>query len=541
MEEATHWSEILLQRRSEGKTSRAWEMVTTHKIDQANLFVRQHEGVISAVRRLPMELVQEIFLLFRNTYKSRFSTIHFGQSNTVAPWVLGQVGKSWRTIALNLPTLWRHIPTIYLANSSSRVKLQMQYVGELLRRSGGVLLDISVCVSGFNGTTHPVIDILCEHAERWENVCFGLKRNTFEGLRSVKGRLPALKSLALTDPSVYGDFSESNIINDCFSIAPLLETVQVEGQIRRIFPLPLGQIRHFHENLSYDTLITPIFNSRILETLCLNIFTQNFTFPVTTLPSLIKLHVICHYSLPSSDCFDNVTIPAVRSIKMLTPQANLLPSVTRMISNSSSCVVADIHGRFKVIDQGDLTQLLRLTPELLNLSITMPSSDSDIFALSMNQHLVPLLRSCEFVIEEKGQCDFNLATSLITLASSRCEIGTHDAAVDAAVLPEEIKCLESLRVRFGISEIVSLYEMHSHLEEWIPTSCSQQLISLREQLYDTIPSLHEMSYSRPISFSALDWNHQVNQVLTNINNVSVDDVRSIIVSIFCLKIALNQR
>ncbi|PPQ89466.1 hypothetical protein CVT25_011992 [Psilocybe cyanescens] len=530
--EAARWSEILVQRRKDGQPGRAWEMVTRHKIGLAHRFVRQHVGVVSAVRKLPTEILQEIFLWVTQISQRRSSSVRLRHFD--APWELGQICQSWRTISLDLPFLWNRLPTVYLDSSSTRTKLQVQYVNELLRRSRGVPLDVGIGVDGFNGKTHPIIDILCQHAERWETAALSLRCKAFDGLRSIRGRLSALETIALSDPFSELPWTEETF--DCFEIAPLLTTVRLDGHVRRVFPLPLDQLLHFHESLTFDAPLSEIFNSRILETLTLVVYPADFAFPVATLPCLVKLRMHCQYSSPASHCFDNLTVPAIEDIKILTPEENLLPSVIRMLSNSSPCTLKDLTARFQTIERDQLTNLLLLTPGLLSLNITMPSSYSDIFYLAsghMNRPLVPLLRTCEFHIDDVNSAD--VAAALNLLASARCELQNETAE---GMSLWEVQRLETLCIRFNDRMNIPLQELHARLEAWVPTSRSDELASLKNQLYRKVPSLHELYYSRPKN-SRMDWNDQVTQILTKINAVAVDDVGDIIVSFHVANVTFN--
>ncbi|KAF9483085.1 hypothetical protein BDN70DRAFT_929426 [Pholiota conissans] len=121
-----------------GQTNRGWETVMRHKIGQATRFIKQHESIISAVRRLPPEIIQEIFvwatLNIRN--HSRYRMV------SELPWKLSQVSHSWRVNALSISTLWSFLPTLQLKKSRATTRHQMGYVSELLRRSGQSPLDI---------------------------------------------------------------------------------------------------------------------------------------------------------------------------------------------------------------------------------------------------------------------------------------------------------------------------------------------------------------------------------------------------------------
>ncbi|KAJ6595151.1 hypothetical protein DFH09DRAFT_1024997, partial [Mycena vulgaris] len=64
--------------------------------------LRQHKAIISPVRRVPPELLCEIFSLTL-PWKKMFNDIEVLQS----PWRLGHVCAPWRDAAIGYPPLWR--------------------------------------------------------------------------------------------------------------------------------------------------------------------------------------------------------------------------------------------------------------------------------------------------------------------------------------------------------------------------------------------------------------------------------------------------
>ncbi|KAJ6620667.1 hypothetical protein B0H10DRAFT_1791506, partial [Mycena sp. CBHHK59/15] len=60
--------------------------------------IRNHESVLSPLRRMPIELLS---LIFSFTLAS-----HERYNRETAPWNLGQVSSYWREIVLSQPTFW---------------------------------------------------------------------------------------------------------------------------------------------------------------------------------------------------------------------------------------------------------------------------------------------------------------------------------------------------------------------------------------------------------------------------------------------------
>ncbi|KAJ6562564.1 hypothetical protein B0H19DRAFT_892918, partial [Mycena capillaripes] len=63
-------------------------------------FVEGHKAVISPVRRLPLDIIQEIFVACIPTHRNCV------MSTAEAPVLLGRICSSWRVISLSTPRLW---------------------------------------------------------------------------------------------------------------------------------------------------------------------------------------------------------------------------------------------------------------------------------------------------------------------------------------------------------------------------------------------------------------------------------------------------
>ncbi|KAJ6619994.1 hypothetical protein B0H10DRAFT_1739000, partial [Mycena sp. CBHHK59/15] len=72
----------------------------TQKYDQLNEFIDAHLALVSPVRRLPDDVVQEIFAA------SLPSNQNTTMSGAESPLLLCHICRAWRTIALATPRLW---------------------------------------------------------------------------------------------------------------------------------------------------------------------------------------------------------------------------------------------------------------------------------------------------------------------------------------------------------------------------------------------------------------------------------------------------
>ncbi|KAF7373727.1 hypothetical protein MSAN_00583700 [Mycena sanguinolenta] len=69
-------------------------------------YVQAHSALISPVRRLPRDIIQEIFLACMPTHRNCV------MSATEAPILLGRICSAWRAISLNTPRLWASVHVV---------------------------------------------------------------------------------------------------------------------------------------------------------------------------------------------------------------------------------------------------------------------------------------------------------------------------------------------------------------------------------------------------------------------------------------------
>ncbi|KAJ7435432.1 hypothetical protein FB451DRAFT_272076 [Mycena latifolia] len=282
--------------------------------------LRQHHVILSPVRRVPPELLGEIFSLTLPWSRH----IH----NVVAhqpPWRLGHVCALWRHAAVTYPALWR-----YFDLSPSFTTPVNQYPLPMLEttllRSGNLPLDVTF--GGWSQQTSNAawLDMFLSHCNRWATIHIlyvtdsGAFRDIF---RRVKGQLPALQKLKLLSPR-YHDVPD---LPDYFATAPELREVLLTNsgldRPSHALPIPWSQITH------YRGVYSPSHQLQILQSApnlvhCGMGFIDNDNAleenQIVTLPCLRRLHsressFLDHLQLPSLDTlfllYDGDTLPSL--------------------------------------------------------------------------------------------------------------------------------------------------------------------------------------------------------------------------------------
>lgn len=189
-------------------------------------FIQDHQSLLHWTRRIPTELLVTIF-------------ISCTDDNTVIPWNLSQVCCRWRTIALNVPRLWRKVPFIHHFATEQRFIDFLAY--DYLRRSGVESIIFSWLPSRHR-LTESLYSVLLDHVGRWGDVHLILDRSQNDQLYrrfvDLNGRLPLLYALKLTFV-----VPPPNLSLEAFRFAPQLRYIEASDP-SLLFVSPEGELLH---------------------------------------------------------------------------------------------------------------------------------------------------------------------------------------------------------------------------------------------------------------------------------------------------------
>ncbi|KAJ6465863.1 hypothetical protein C8R45DRAFT_1219683 [Mycena sanguinolenta] len=187
-------------------------------------YVEAHSALISPVRRLPLDVIQEIFVACMPTHRNCV------MSATEAPILLGRICSAWRVISLSTPRIWARVhvvepqqPRMWPTALNSDVLYNHKMVQRLettktwLGRSGQCPLSISL-QSAMHDDGRSVIvnfvEALLPFAARWQHVHFSVRPSTFDMMSHIDVDMPWLESVAFQC-----DFSPSqNVTNGSFKM-----------------------------------------------------------------------------------------------------------------------------------------------------------------------------------------------------------------------------------------------------------------------------------------------------------------------------------
>ncbi|KAJ7762536.1 hypothetical protein B0H16DRAFT_1311583 [Mycena metata] len=231
----------------------------TKERDDINAYVDAHKALISPVRRLPLDIIQEIFVACLPTHRNCV------MSAVEAPVLLGRVCSSWRAISLNTPRLWCRLHIVEPApfgprSASFEEKLvqRLETTKTWLGRSGNCPLSISLEGCGFGAANNPptainntrlFIEALIPFASRWQNITLCASWMALEVLSILtEADIPRLRRLEI---NLRPDSTIPAIQWPTFTLfrAPNLTAFTFAGSQMDILDLPLQW-----ENLTYLSL-----------------------------------------------------------------------------------------------------------------------------------------------------------------------------------------------------------------------------------------------------------------------------------------------
>ena len=371
-----------------------WKAITKQKIQRLEKFIASHKGIVSAIRRIPPEIIQDIFQWLSAILRQE---AQFEQPEWALPFAYSQICSSWRGSALSVHSLWSLFPKIRKPKSRVGNELQLKYMTELLHRSRESPIQFFFDAGFWNRGPYPVADLLIQSSGRWQIInIHGSARAYFH---KIRGRIPNLESLAISVPI----FDGSSDVLDMFQMAPKLRQVQLAGHRTGDIKLPNHQLVDFNSLVIYArNPLSQLTNAHRLENLMYESRSPDFITIITTisLPSLKRLAVRLYHSSPP--ILDFLTVPILEGLQIEDPlnalDSALLRSLAGMASRSGDLPhLQELHiwSTLDKMPEG-LDEVSRLTPALILLDTPIPSP-RDILALaSTNAASSPLITSLEF-------------------------------------------------------------------------------------------------------------------------------------------------
>ncbi|KAJ7457614.1 hypothetical protein B0H11DRAFT_2062818 [Mycena galericulata] len=260
------------------------------RIDQ---HIRQGCGILSAVRRLPFDILAEVF-------------IHSRGKKVL---LLGRICRRWKAVTLALPVLWSYIER----------GLPLPAIAAHLENSNPCPLTISLSSSEI-----PALHLVVQHSERWEVVALEMGPEIMLAiLAQIHGKLPLLRRVD------YRDYDSRAEPCRAFEIAPRLSEASIRGSTPVV--LPWAQLQRVF--LAYQVFDVTLDQLKLAKSLVeLNLMTligqtPNQPIDPIRLPRLLRLFI------DGGNVLDNLTCPSLEELFIgQDKDMSVIPFLNRIIS-----------------------------------------------------------------------------------------------------------------------------------------------------------------------------------------------------------------
>ncbi|KAJ7696668.1 hypothetical protein B0H17DRAFT_389621, partial [Mycena rosella] len=212
------------------------------------------EGALSPIRRIPPEILAEVFIFCRDS--SLDAASYYISDPREAPMLLAHICSSWRLVCHGTPRLWQHV---HLRSAASFRKPSFIY--RILARSGSlpIHLNLATLEPRAHAVSTPVISIWDRCRTRVKSIRLNIDLTDVSRLTSLNQEtFPVLRSLDVNvrdaeavDPGVAAMLS-------AFNDAPSLDIVNITADSPRteslLSALPWFQLTALHLQICIDLL-----------------------------------------------------------------------------------------------------------------------------------------------------------------------------------------------------------------------------------------------------------------------------------------------
>ncbi|KAJ7067394.1 hypothetical protein C8F01DRAFT_666713 [Mycena amicta] len=194
-------------------------------------FVHLHRGVVSSLRRVPSEILGEIFkqVVQKNNLV-----------NMKALYRLSAVCGHWRAVTLHNPLFWRHID-LHDLRAQGNTSIESRRITTQIQHSREAPLTVTVdTYHPFDPRTLPLYDLLLTSSARWQRAALSLGLEHLAHISQHRGAFSGLSTLKL---HVYNSFPQnaSRFFKSLCALTDL--TLETAVPIPNNLGIPWAQLR----------------------------------------------------------------------------------------------------------------------------------------------------------------------------------------------------------------------------------------------------------------------------------------------------------
>ncbi|KAJ7681893.1 hypothetical protein DFH06DRAFT_283797 [Mycena polygramma] len=363
-------------------------------------FIDMHQALVSPARRLPEDVLRSIFMACLPPTRN---PAIIGQE---APFLLCQICRAWRSVALATPRLWAAIHIVVPPNSL--VQQVIDQVVIWLYRSGAVPLHISIVLSSScdftsNNDISPLLSALVAVSRRWKTIEMLLPGNFLAAspLRSLTAEaVPFLETVQIGEGGLHttipmGGQWDSTTITPVdgatlkFLATRSLRNLKFSGRVHKapvfwdyLTCLSIaGSTQGIITGSEALTILQQCTSLQSCELRIIDFMPADQLAPVNSfsLPHLTHLSIASHTSFQREHLFGIMSLPNLRSL-VLTFGGVLETNVRQLLPSTPSLEFLQATG----LESTALLDILSSTPTLVKLVVSQeprtvldPANQSD--------------------------------------------------------------------------------------------------------------------------------------------------------------------
>ncbi|KAJ7498086.1 hypothetical protein B0H11DRAFT_1998626 [Mycena galericulata] len=271
---------------------------------------RQNTAILSPLRRIPPEVLREIFSWTLSPNLDEVTNVEAG------PWVLTHINRRWRAIAISTSSLWSQIYIDYSKKCvypPAMIRVQVQRAGMLkIHFYGDQEEESRYQIEMFN--------LLSQHSGRWEDLCLSLTTDLVPHLNALRGRLSTLRRLWVQWDGPQSQMGVDSI--KCFQTAYSLLEVGALSEYRFVptfLPLHNHITRYdFDAPWNKHAEILKFLPNLVEARICVDFHNGSWPDPGETI-ALLRLWRLY---VSEAQVLNYLTAPVLREIALYTKQDN---------------------------------------------------------------------------------------------------------------------------------------------------------------------------------------------------------------------------